>query len=75
MPVPVQKTINLILNGKPLSLPEKENGQPYYLMDLLQHSGLDFERLNGPVRLEINGVESGFRSALRRGDTVTIRSE
>ena len=77
IPVPEtpQRTINFLLNGKPLSLPEKENGQPYYLMDLLQHSGLDFERLDGPVRLEINGVESGFRSSLRRGDTVTIRSE
>lgn len=74
-PAPVRRTVNLTLNGKPLSLPEKENGQPYYLMDLLQYSGLDFEKLEGPVRLEINGLESGFRNSLRGGDAVTIRTE
>ncbi len=74
-PAPVRRMVDLTLNGAPLSLPEKENGQPYYLMDLLQYSGLDFERLEGPVRLEINGLESGFRNSLRGGDTVTIRSE
>ena len=74
-PAPVRRMVDLTLNGAPLSLPEKENGQPYYLMDLLQYSGLDFERLEGPVRLEINGLESGFRNSLRGGDAVTIRSE
>lgn len=73
--VSTERQIALLLNGKPLSLPEKENGQPYYLMDLLQYSELDFEHLENPVHLAVNGTESGFRQALRNGDNVTIRCE
>ncbi len=50
----------------------KEDGSPYYLMDLLDHSGIDFEHLDRPVRLEVNGVERGFQHALKEQDTVTI---
>ena len=67
------KGVHIILNGKPLTLPEKESGQPYYLMDLLEKSGLDFDHLEGPVRLTINGLESGFSQSVRSGDNVTIR--
>ena len=41
-------------------------------MDLLQYSDLDFEKIERPVRLEVNGVESGFRQMIRDGDSVTI---
>lgn len=65
-------TLHVILNEAPLILEPKENGAPYYLMDLLQYSGIDFEHLNSPVRLEVNGVERGFQHQLRDGDIVTI---
>ena len=45
---------------------------PYYLMDLLKFSGLDFDHLERPVRLEVNGAECGFRQVLKDGDSVTI---
>ena len=68
----VRKELHIVLNDKPMTLLEKENGLPYYLMDLLQYSGLDFDRLDRPVRLEVNGQESGFRYELKERDYVTI---
>ena len=68
----VRKELHIVLNDKPMTLLEKENGLPYYLMDLLQYSGLDFDRLDRPVRLEVNGQESGFRYELKERDCVTI---
>ena len=66
------KPIDILFNGEELHLPGKESGLPYYLMDLLQYSDLDFEKIERPVRLEVNGVESGFRQMIRDGDSVTI---
>lgn len=64
--------MHLFLNGDPLVLPRKEDGAPYYLMDLLEYSGIDFEHLDRTVRLEVNGVERGFQHALKEQDSVTI---
>ena len=61
-----------MLNEKPLHLDGKDEGTPYYLMDLLKFSGLDFDHLEQPVRLEVNGAECGFRQVLKDGDSVTI---
>ena len=66
------KPIDILFNGEELHLPGKESGLPYYLMDLLQYSDLDFEKIERPVRLEVNGVESGFRQMIRDGDSVSI---
>ena len=74
-PAEPPRGIHLILNGTPLTLPEKDSGQPYYLMDLLERSGLDFDHLEGPVRLTVNGMESGFSQSVRSGDVVTIRCD
>ena len=67
--------LEVILNGKPLTLQPKESGLPYYLMDLLQYSGLDFDRLERPVRIQVNGQECGFRQELKNHDTVMIRCD
>lgn len=64
--------VHVFLNGEPLTLPAKESGAPYYLMDLLEYSGIDFEHLDRAVRLEVNGVEQGFRCQLKERDSVTI---
>ena len=66
------KPLDIVLNEKPLHLDGKEEGTPYYLMDLLKFSGLDFDHLERPVRLEVNGAECGFRQVLKDGDSVTI---
>ena len=67
--------LHLFLNGEPLELPPKEGDAPYYLMDLLQKSGIDFEKVDSPVRLTVNGTEQGFRCILREGDSVIIRAD
>lgn len=64
--------LELTLNNEPLLLSPKEDGQPYYLMDLLQLSGIDFEHLDKMVKLEVNGEEQGFRFVLSMGDKVDI---
>ena len=62
----------VLKDSEPLSLPGKGNGLPYYMMDLLQFSGLDLDHLDGPVRLEVNGEECGFRYVIKPRDCVTI---
>ena len=67
--------LHVFLNGEPLELPPKDGDAPYYLMDLLQRSGIDFEKVDSPVRLSVNGKEQGFRCVLREGDSVSIRAD
>jgi len=43
------------------------------MMDLLERSGVDFEKLDGPVHLAVNGVECGFSQAVKDRDSITIR--
>lgn len=68
-----KREVEILLNGKPMVLPPKENGQPYYVMDLLERSGVDFEKLEGPVRLAVNGTECGFSQTVKDRDSITIR--
>ncbi len=63
------------LNGSPLRLPAKEDGQPYYLMDLIEHSGIDLKNPKGAIRLTINGAAGLFQQELRERDAVEIREE
>lgn len=67
------RSIHILLNEKPLTLPAKDNAQPYYLMDLLERSGIDFDHVESPVYLAINGQEAGFSHVIRDQDRVTIR--
>jgi len=68
-----KRELEILLNGRPMVLPPKENGQPYYMMDLLERSGVDFEKLEGPVHLAVNGMECGFSQAVKDRDSITIR--
>ena len=61
------------LNGQPLELPAKSDGAPYYLMDLLDRSNIDFEHLDKPVMLRVNGEDSAFMRILEDGDAVSIQ--
>lgn len=63
----------MTLNGKPLKLPGKEDGTPYYVMDLLEFSGIDFEHLDRGVELQVNGMECAFSQELRAWDDIVIR--
>jgi len=65
--------LQVVLNGKALLLPGKPEGTPYYVMDLLEHSGIDFEHLDRGVELQVNGQECAFSQELRPQDNVVIR--
>ena len=53
--------------------PGKPDGTPYYLMDLLDYSGIDFSRLERPVELSVNGEDGQFTQELRSRDEIVIR--
>ncbi len=65
--------LRITMNGEPLELPVKPGGEPYYLMDLLEHSNVDFDHLEKPVELMVNGVSGQFSQIVRNGDDVVIR--
>lgn len=71
----VSRDLSIFFNDEPFFLPAKESGEPYYLLDLLEYSGIDFKKLDRRVRMEVNGEECGFQTALQQGDHVTIRPE
>lgn len=68
----VGRRFRIILNGRPLALVPKEDGSPFYLMDLLEYSGIDFDHLDRTVSLKVNGVECPFQHVLKMGDVVSI---
>ena len=70
---PAGRPVCVYLNGQPLVLPGKAEGGPYYLMDLLDQSGIDFDKLDGPLVLQVNGEDCPFTQELRSNDQVTIR--
>ena len=72
-PPPPRRPLFLYLNGEALVLPGKTDGSAYYLMDLLDRSGIDFEKLDGPLVLQVNGADCPFTQELRNNDQVTIR--
>ncbi len=71
----VGRRFRIILNGRPLALVPKEDGSPFYLMDLLEYSGIDFDHLDHTVSLKVNGVECPFQHVLKMGDVVSITCE
>ena len=75
VPEPVRPipAMPLHLNGQLLMLNPKDDNSPYYLMDLLDRSGIDFEHLDRPVELLVNGMEAPFSQILCPNDDVVIR--
>ena len=69
----IRKPLFLYLNGEPLVLPGKQDGGAYFLMDLLDRSGIDFETLDVPLVLQVNGADCPFTQELRHNDQVVIR--
>ncbi len=63
------------LNDAPLRVPQKEDGQPYYLMDMLQYSGIDLKNPKGTVKLTVNGLPGRFQQVLKEGDRISILEE
>lgn len=71
----VRNTWHFTLNDKPVTFPPKDGNAPYLLLDMLQHSGLDFDHLTSPVILAVNGVPGTFQQELKENDTIIIRQD
>lgn len=63
------------LNNSPLRLPCKEDGNPYYLMDMIQYSGIDIKQPKGKITLTVNGAPGLFQQPLAPGDVISIKDE
>ncbi len=63
------------LNGSPIRLPQKKDGSPYYLMDMIQYSGLDLKNPQGSVSLTVNGLPGSFQQELKENDVIVIEVE
>ena len=73
-PAPAPKAaLTITLNDTPVTLPGKPSGEPYYLMDMLEFSGIDFDHLDKPVELWVNGEPGQFSRVLMNNDVVSIR--
>ncbi len=65
--------LSVVINGRAVTLPGKPDGEAYYLMDLLEYSGVDFDHLEKPVELWVNGGFGQFSQVLNENDNVVIR--
>lgn len=74
-PHPSAPSFQVFLNGQPIVLPPKSDGTPYYVMDLLERTGIDFQHLQRPVILRLNGGDCLFQQVLQAGDQVNIGFE
>ncbi len=72
---PPRPDVLLHLNNAPLRLPGKENGEPYYLMDMIEHSGIDIKHPKGRIILTVNGAPGMFQQELKTGDIIHIIDE
>lgn len=75
IPEAAVNTIAFRLNGSRVTLPVKSDRTPYYLMDMLQLSGIDFKNISGNVVLKVNGIPGYFQQALRVDDEISIYEE
>ena len=67
------RQLHITLNDTMISLPGKPSGEPYYLMDLLEVSGIDFDHPSKLVELLVNGEQGQFSQVLMENDVVSIR--
>ncbi len=71
----VRTTWHFNLNDKPVTFAAKPDNSPYLLLDMLQHSGLDFDHLTSPVILAVNGQPGTFQQELKENDRIIIRQD
>lgn len=71
----IRNTWHFTLNDKPVTFPAKDGNAPYLLLDMLQHSGLDFDNLTSPVILAVNGLPGTFQQELKENDSIIIRQD
>ena len=67
-----EMTVNL--NGMPLTLPAKPDGEPHIFLELMNYADIDTENPQGTsVEITLNGVEVSFAEELHQGDEAIVR--
>ena len=56
-------------------MPPKSDGAQFYVMDLLERTGIDFKNAQSPIFLRVNGTDCIFQQVLQNGDRVDIGFE
>ncbi len=69
---PPVRAIKVRLNDRELELPDKENGEPYLLYDLLPLTGLDLNNPRGVLTQKRNGHSAAYTEIISDGDNVTF---
>lgn len=66
--------ITLTLNGSPITLPAKNDGEPHTFLELMSYADLDTKNPAGSsVELTLNGKEISFGEELHQGDKAVVR--
>ena len=65
-------TLEITLNGRPLSLPLSAGQQSYFIMNLLEKAGVDPANPQGQLVMECDGAAVGFLHPLQAGAEVRI---
>lgn len=66
--------LTLTLNGEPLTLPEKTDGEPHTFIELMSYVDIDTKKPKGSnIELTLNGVEISFGEELHDGDKAVVR--
>lgn len=60
------------LNGRDIVMPAKPNDEPYILIDMLLHTGFDFDDPKADILILVNGQEAGFTTQLKDKDRISI---
>lgn len=63
---------NFLLNGEPLQLPKRADGQPYLMLDMLSRVNMDLSKPQGRIVLKINGKDAPYRCELADQDHIEI---
>lgn len=74
-PAQPPKMTYFYLNDFQLDFPEKPDGEPYRMMDMIEYSGIDLKNVHGEIRISVNGMEASFQQPLKEGDVIFITEE
>lgn len=64
--------MTVILNGKPVVLPQKNDNSPHVFLEVLNFLSFDLSASSGQLTMRINGKDAGYTSKLNENDNVEI---
>ncbi len=68
----IQQELMVVINGRPVQLPSKEDNSPYVFLDMLNYVNIDLKQVQGDVNLLLNGKEASFLEPINHLDEIEI---